>query len=345
MKRRELLKGALVLPFLTNFAFSQKKHLQKKMKIIKPKRLSKGDTVALITPASGVEIEHFENAVRNIEDLGFRVKIGKNARLKNGFLAGNDRERVEDLHWAFADKEVKAVWCVRGGYGATRILPDLDFKLIKKNPKIFIGYSDITALHTAIFQNTGLVTFHGPGALSGYSDYVKDHVLNVISNPSDNYKIEISPSNAANETSVFKTQTITPGKAVGELIGGNLSLLAAMTGTPFGLRNMKGKILFIEDVGEAPYRIDRMLTQLLQNFDMKQISAIALGIFSGCEAKDENSQSLMEVLKDRLGNLGIPVIYGLSFGHIGDQCTLPVGIKAELDAENATITLLESAVI
>ena len=315
------------------------------MKITKPKRLSKGDAVALITPASGVEADVFERAMLNIQDLGFRVKIGKNARLKNGFLAGNDRERVEDLHAAFADKSIKAIWCVRGGYGVTRILPSVDFNLIRKNPKVFIGYSDITALHTAIYQNTGLITFHGPVAISSYSDYVRKNLLNVISNPSKNYKIEISQVNAEKEDGTYKTRTITSGKAVGELIGGNLSLLAAMAGTSSALKNVKGKILIMEDVGEAPYRIDRMLTQLLQSVDMRSLSGIALGIFSGCEAKDENSQTLMEVIKDRLGNLGIPVVYGLSFGHIGDQCTLPVGIKAELDAEKATVTLLEAAVV
>lgn len=345
MKRRELLKGLAVLPFMTNFIFSQTRRSKKGGKIIKPKRLSKGDTVALIAPASGVEADVFETALENIVNLGFRPVIGKYARLRNGFLSGDDRERVEDLHWAFADKDVKAIWCVRGGYGVTRILPLVDFKLIENNPKILIGYSDITALHTAIHQNTGLITFHGPVAASGYTDYAKNHLLGVVSNPSVNYKIEISPQNAANESSVYKTETITPGKAVGELIGGNLSLLAAMAGTPFALKDTKGKILFIEDVGEAPYRIDRMFTQLLQTVDMKRLSGIALGIFKGCEAKDDKSQSLIEVLKDRLGNLGIPVIYGLSFGHIRDQCTLPVGVKAELDAEKATIKLLESAVI
>lgn len=345
MKRREFLKGAAILAFPANFVFSQTRNSKKGGKIIKPKRLLKGDTVALITPASGVDASVFITALQNIEKLGFRPKISKYSLARNGFLAGNDRERLEDLHWAFADKEVKAVWCVRGGYGVTRILPLVDFKLIENNPKILIGYSDITALHTAIHQNTGLITFHGPVAASGYTDYAKNHVLGVVSNPSVNYKIEISPQNAANKSSVYKTETITPGRAVGELIGGNLSLLAAMAGTPFALKDTKGKILFIEDVGEAPYRIDRMLTQLLQTVDMKRLSGIALGIFKGCEAKDDKSQSLIEVLKDRLGNLGIPVIYGLSFGHIRDQCTLPVGVKAELDAEKATIKLLESAVI
>ncbi len=335
-----------MLPFLAQLVFGENRRSSSDRKIIKPKRLAKGDTVAVIAPSSGVAPEAFEKAVQNLSDLGFKTKTGKSARARTGFLAGTDRQRLDDLHQAFGDAEIKAVWCVRGGYGVSRFLPDLDFNLIKKNPKIFIGYSDITALHTAIHQNTGLVTFHGPVAASTYSDYVKNHVVNVLMNPSAPYKIELSPANIAKESNLFKTQTITPGKCRGELIGGNLSLLTALAGTPFALRNMKGKLLFIEDVGEQPYRIDRMLTQLRQTIDLRQLAGIALGIFEDCNPKDATaSQSLIEVLKDRLGDLGIPVIYGLSFGHIRDQFTLPIGIEAELDTEKATMTFLETGVV
>ncbi len=345
MKRRELLKGAAMLPFLAQFAFSQKRRVASSVKIIKPKRLKKGDTVGVIAPSSGVSPEDFEKALRNLEDLGLKTKVGKSARAINGFLAGADRERLDDLHRAFSDREVKAVWCVRGGYGASRFLPQINFNLIKKNPKIFIGYSDITALHTAIYQNTGLVTFHGPVAASNFSDYTKNHVAGVLMNPSAPYRIELSPDNVAKESNLFKTEVITPGKCRGVLLGGNLSLLAAVAGTPFALRNTNGKILFIEDVGEQPYRVDRMLTQLRQTVDMRRLAGIALGVFEDCNPKDGGSQSLIDVLKDRLGDLGIPVIYGLSFGHVRNQFTLPVGIKAELDTEDATLTLLETAVI
>lgn len=345
MKRRELLKGAAMLPFLAQFVFGESRRSSDK-KIIKPKRLAEGDTVAVIAPSSGVAPEAFEKAVQNLSDLGFKAKVGKSARTRSGFLAGTDRQRLDDLHQAFGDAEVKAVWCVRGGYGAARFLPDLDFKLIKKNPKIFIGYSDITALHLAIHQNTGLVTFHGPVAASTYSDYVKKHIAGVLINPSAPYKIELSPANIAKESNLFKTETITRGKCRGELLGGNLSLLTALAGTPFALQNMKGKLLFIEDVSEQPYRIDRMLTQLRQSIDLRQLAGIALGVFEDCNPKDATaSQSLIGVLKDRLGDLGIPVIYGLSFGHIRDQFTLPIGIEAELDTEKATMTFLETGVI
>lgn len=331
------------IPFIAGTALGSGA-VSKKHKIIKPKHLLKGDTVALISPSSGIEANRIDDAIKSMEELGFKTKLGRSARKTNGFLAGTDKERLDDLHDAFADKDVKAVWCIRGGYGATRYLPQIDFKLIKKNPKILIGYSDITALLLSVHQNTGLVTFHGPAAASAFSDYTKTNAVNVLMNPAASYKINVSPDNTANETSVYKTETVTNGTARGELIGGNLSLIVAMSGTPYALKNVKRKLLFIEDVGEAPYRIDRMLTQLRQTVDLRECAGIACGIFSGCERKDENSQSLINVIKDRLGDLGVPVVYGLSFGHIRDQCTLPLGIKAELNAEAATITLLESGV-
>jgi muramoyltetrapeptide carboxypeptidase len=303
-----------------------------------------GDTVGMIAPSSGINDAEFARALQNMADLGLKVKIGKFARSVNGFIAGTDKERLEDLHWAFKDKEIKAVWCVRGGYGATRFLPDIDYSLIKKNPKILIGYSDITALHTAINQITGLVTFHGPVATSTFSDYAKNHLVNTLMNPSAPYKVELSPVNAAKEGPEFKTRDIANGKCRGKLIGGNLSLLTAMAGTPFALKSTKGRILFIEDVGERPYRLDRMFVQLKQSIDLRELAGIALGVFRECDPPDNISQTVFDVVQDHLGSLGIPVIYGLSFGHIRDQFTLPVGIEAELATANATITFLESGV-
>ncbi len=345
MKRRELLAGLATLPFLAQAVFGKKREVSSNKKIIKPKRLAKGDTIGVIAPASGVTPEEFAKALQNMADLGFKTKIGKYAQNRIGFLAGTDKERLEDLHWAFGDKEIDAVWCVRGGYGVSRLLPNVDFGLIKKNPKIFVGYSDITALHLAISQNCGLVTFHGPVAASTFSDYSKNHVVNMLMNPSAPYKIELSPDNVAKESNLFKTEIITKGKCRGKIVGGNLSLLTALAGTPFALRNVKDKILFIEDVGELPYRVDRMLTQLRQSVDLHSLTGIALGVFEDCNPKNSDSQSLIDVVKDRLGDLKIPVIYGLSFGHIRDQFTLPVGIEAELDTENATMTFLETGVV
>ena len=343
MKRRELLKGLVALPFLTRQTLSQKSG---KTNLIKPRRLSKGNTVGIIAPASALSNEAFDKAVQNIADLGFKTKVGKYARRKNGFLAGTDEERLSDLHWAFSDSEVDAVWCLRGGYGASRLLPAIDYKLIKKNPKILIGYSDITALHLAILRNCQLVTFHGPVAASTFSDYSKNNVLHLLMNPTAPYKVELSADNQSKDSDLFKTEVVTPGKCRGRLIGGNLSLLSALSGTPFALSDTKGKILFIEDVGEQPYRIDRMLTQLRQSVNLRSLAGIALGVFEDCNPRDPNSsQSLKDVIRDRLGDLGIPVIYGLSFGHIRDQFTLPVGIEAELDTGKSTMTFLETSVV
>ncbi len=330
------------MPFIAETMFSQK---TTKTKLIKPKRLKAGDTVGIIAPSSGVDQADLDKALQNMADLGLKTKLGKSVSKVNGFLAGNDKERLEDLHQAFADKTIDAIWCVRGGYGATRFLPNIDYNLIRKNPKIFIGYSDITALHTAIYQNCGLVTFHGPVAASTFSAYSKKHVANTLMNPSTPYKIELSPDNVAKESKLFKTEVVTKGTAKGKLIGGNLSLLAAMAGTPFALRETKGKLLFIEDVGEKPYRLDRMFVQLKQSINLRELAGIALGVFAECDAPDDKSQTVIDVVKDQLGNLGIPVIYGLSFGHIRDQFTLPVGIEAELDTEKATMTFLENGVI
>lgn len=345
MKRREFLKSAALMPFLSPIVFGANRTGEKSKKIVKPKRLTRGDTVAVVAPSSGASPEAFEKALQNLADLGLKTKIGKSARATNGFLAGTDTERLEDLRAAFADREVKAIWCVRGGYGATRFLPALDFNLIRKNPKILVGYSDITALHLAIHQQTGLVTFHGPVAASNFSDYTKTHVVNALMNPSAPYKIELSPDNVAKESNLFKTETIRGGKCRGRLIGGNLSLLTAMAGTPFGLRNAKGKILFVEDVGEKPYRLDRMFVQLKQSVNLRELAGIALGVFEDCNPPDDKSQTVADVVKDHFGNLGIPVVYGLSFGHIRDQFTLPVGIVAELDSDAKTITFLETGVV
>jgi muramoyltetrapeptide carboxypeptidase len=343
MNRREILKGLAALPLLASPVFSKVRR-NGKIKIIKPKRLKAGDTVAVIAPASGLSKESFDKALENLESLGLKTKVGKSARGVKGFLAATDKERLDDLHAAFADSEIAGVWCVRGGYGAARLLPAIDYDLIRKNPKILIGYSDITSLHLAISQNTGLVTFHGPVAASELSDYTKNHVTNALMNPSAPYKIELSEYNKAQTSNLFKTETIVGGKARGRLVGGNLSLLSALAGTPYALAGLRGKILFIEDVGEQPYRIDRMLTQLRQSANLTSLAGIALGIFEDCNPRTKDTQSLLDVLKDRLGDLKIPVVYGLSFGHIRDQFTLPVGIEAELDADNATMTLLETSV-
>ena len=343
MNRRDLLKGAAALPLMAQTMLGK---TAVRPKLIKPKRLSPGDSVAIIAPASGVSPETWDRAIKNIESLGFKPVVGKYARGRLTFLSGTDKERLHDLHWAFGDPKIKAVWCVRGGGGAPRLLPDIDYALIKKNPKILIGFSDITALHVAIHQNCGLVTFHGPVASSEYSDYTKTHVMNVLTGTASPYKISVSEFNKTKESPFFRTQTLNKGKARGRLIGGNLSLLAAVAGTKYALGDIKDKILFIEEVNEPPYRIDRMLTQLRQSTDLGSVAGIALGVFEDTSVSaGRSSDAIMDVIRDRLGDLHVPLVYGLSFGHIRDNLTLPYGIEVELDADNAVLTYLESAVI
>ncbi len=358
MKRREILRGVALLPFLNTNIFEKNTQIAvnqevKRKKIVKPKRLEKGETVGIVAPAGPLSKEVVDTCVENLEKLGFKVKVGKNVLAQNGYLAGTDTQRAEDLMWAFSDKEIRCVWCIRGGYGAMRILPMLDFEVIKKNPKLMIGYSDITALHLAIHQRTGLVTLHGPAGNLDYSDFARPFVLDMLTKPTPQYELKNAEENLKNESNLFKLETITAGKSRGQLIGGNLSLLSAMDGTPYQMKDIKGKILFLEDIEERPYRVDRMLTQMLQAHDFRQLAGIACGVFEGCNPKEnEKSLSLIEVLRDRLGNLGIPVVYGLSFGHIKSQYTIPVGIMAELDSSpidkntsDSIFTLLESATV
>lgn len=312
--------------------------------LVKPARLRGGATVALIAPAGPFPEEKLANARKNFETLGFKVKEGQNLYARNGYLAGTDEQRLADLHEAFRDPEADAVWCIRGGYGCTRLLPSVDFELIGQNPKPFIGYSDVTALHLAIRQRTGLVTFHGPVAASDFPENTLQHFRATLMEPVLNYEIKIPGEREELPGPEYRPFLIAPGKAQGTLTGGNLSLLAAMAGTPF-FPSFKNKIVFMEDVGEQPYRIDRMLTQLLQASDLQQAAGIALGVFYDCQPKSGSpSLTLEEMLRDRLGALGIPVLYGLPFGHVAHQATFPYGIEAALDVENGTLTLLESGV-
>ncbi len=313
--------------------------------LTKPQRLQPGDTVGFITPGSYASDEALQKAWRNIESLGLKVKPGKNLRAQRGFNAGTDAQRLEDIHLMFADPEVKAIWCVRGGYGCTRLLPFLDYDLIRQNPKIFIGYSDITALLQAIHLNTGLIGFHGPVAASNFTDYNISQLENILFQASSRHSILLAEGQKEKTASEYQPSVIRAGRATGKLCGGNLSLMAAMSGTPNAF-DLSGKLVFIEEVEERPYRVDRMLTTLLQASHLDKAAGIALGVFADCQPKpDERSLSLMETLQDRLGGLDIPVVYGLSFGHVADNCTLPFGIPATLDTTSMSLQLEDSAVV
>ncbi len=350
MQRRKFIKNiglASATLSLMSFSNNDIDDDNSSKKKIKPKALKKGDIIGLITPGSFISDEGLQTAIENIESLGFKVKLSKNIRKQRGYTAGTKQERIDDLHDMFADNEVKGIWAARGGYGCTGLLPDIDFNLIKNNPKIFIGYSDITALHLAIFKKTGLVTFHGPVASSKLTDYTRKYVESMIT--SSNIPPKVFPSKIndekAEENDFFKARVFSKGEAEGMLVGGNLSLITSMIGTEWEL-DFEDKLLFIEDIGEAPYRIDRMLTQLAQNQDLNKSKGLIFGVFDDSDKpEDELSLTVEEMFEDNTEGIKVPTAYGFSFGHINDQFTLPIGIKAKMNAEIRTIEFLESAVI
>lgn len=312
---------------------------------MKPARLKTGMRVAVIAPASPVSEEKILKTMANLTSLGFNLRPGTHLRDRLGYLAGTDEQRLGDLHRAFADPEIDAIWCARGGYGTTRLLDQIDFKMIRRNPKPFIGYSDITALHCAIAKKTGLVTFHGPVGASDFTEFTLDAMRRVLFEPTPRFQIGLPDPTAPMPDPVFQPEIIRKGVAQGNLIGGNLCLLAALAGTEWA-PDFTNKLVFMEEIDEKPYRCDRMLTQLIDASNLGKAAGIAIGIFKGCEKNEkDDSLTLREMLRDRLGNLGIPVIYGLPFGHVSDQCTLPVGIPAELDADRGVLTFLQSAVL
>ena len=321
-----------------------KRQMSVKKPLLKPKKLKEGDTIGLIAPGSPFSKEAYERTVSNIIRLGFKYKNAKNLFLKYGYLAGDDKSRIEDIHQMFSDPEVDAIWCVRGGYGTTRLLYDIDYDLIEKNPKILMGYSDITALLQAIHKKTGLVTFHGPVGSTEMTDYNIANFRSVLMSTDNNTRITNKVT--INESKEFNPQIIVNGHLKGQLAGGNLTLLAAIAGTEFQL-DAKDKLIFIEDVGEKPYRIDRMLTQLRQTAHLKEANGIVLGVFKDCDAEpdEKNTLTLKETLIDRLGYLDIPVFYGFSFGHIEQICTIPVGIDATFVMDKQELILLENAVV
>lgn len=292
-----------------------------------------------------------------MEALGFRVRYTTNMLVRKGYLAGTDRQRADDINRMFADDGVAGIMCVTGGYGTTRLLPYLDYDLIRQNPKPLIGFSDITGLLYGIHKQTGLVGFHGPVGDSDYNDFTASYFKKVLMEPQQTLDYtqpqEVAPEELVplylrgEDVNISSPERITlaPGTVEGTLVGGNLTLLSSLCGTAYDL-DMRDKIVFLEDVGEAPYRIDRMLTQLLLSPDKLPAAAgVVLGLFTNCEADDEETSfSLAQVLQDRLAGLGVPVLYGIHFGHIRRNATLPLGIMARLDASAKSLSLLETAV-
>lgn len=315
--------------------------------LIRPKRLEPGDTIGIVAPASAPpDPETIDRSVAVLEALGFKVRLARNVRRRRGFLAGNDRERASDLMRMFTDRRVSAMVCVRGGYGTARLLPLLDYRAIRANPKILVGYSDITSLHCALLVKANLISFHGPML---NSDFVHETMPAFTLRSFLRILTTSTGSHSISEGYRGKTiNVLRRGVACGQLIGGNLSLLCTTIGTPWQ-PPFRGRILFFEDVSEKPFRFDRMLTHLLNCGLLQQVAGIAIGINQDCadpkaRRSREYRQSLEDVLKERLLPLQVPVVMGLPFGHVPHNATLPIGVRAKLDGDNGDLLLTEPAV-
>ena len=317
------------------------------MNLLKPPALRIGDAIGIVAPASHSALPSaLANGRRSLEALGYRTVIAPHLTDRHGFLAGRDADRLADLESMFVDPEIHGIVCLRGGYGSARMLPYIDYETIRTHPKVFVGYSDITALHAAIQRNTGMVTFWGPMVSSDmspdFTPYNRDSFVKAVTGTDP-------MGTVSHPDDMHPVQTLQGGKASGPLIGGTLSLLAAAVGTPFDYE-YDGSILFFEDVGEEPHRIDRMLTQLLQADRLDRVSGIVIGECAGCGSAPNSPAfpygnfSIEEVFMDRLQPLGIPVVYGLGIGHGTYKATLPLGVRATLDGDARSLTIDESGV-
>lgn len=316
--------------------------------LIKPKRLAPGDTVALVSPASATfQSVDLQIARESLEALGLKVRLGEHMLERHGYLAGEDRARAGDINALFADRGVAAIHPIRGGWGSSRLLPYLDFDAIRRNPKVLVGYSDITALLLAIHAKTGLITFHGPIGMGRWDSFSVDYYRRVLFNGelvTYQNKRELSDRNSLTPTD-YRVQTITPGKARGRLLGGNLTVLTAIIGSPY-VPDWETAILFCEDVHEDPYRIDRMLTQLKLAGILGRIRGFVFGSCAECTpGEGYGSLTLEEIFNDHITPLRVPAWQGAMIGHQQPQWTLPEGVQVEMDADAGTITLLESPVV
>lgn len=311
-----------------------------------PQSLKEGDTIAIVSPASAIfETEPYDIAKETFEAMGLKVKFGNYTYNRYGHLAGTDEERAGELNEMFKDKDIKAIIALRGGSGSARILDKLDYEAISKNPKIFAGYSDITALHLAIFKKTGLVTFHSPVAVSTWNSFSYDYFKKLLfEREAITYKNPDSIGDQLAQTE-NRIRTITPGTAKGNLLGGNLSVLTGIMGSEYFPKNWKGKILYLEDVGEKIYAVDRMMSQLYLAGVFEQISGFVFGKCTECDpgGSGYGSLTLEEVIDHYIKPLDIPAYSGAMIGHIDDNVTIPNGIEAEMDAIKGSIRLLTPA--
>ncbi len=342
MKRSDFIKSSAGLVAGTTLLSSFTKADSDYQDAIKssplPRRLVKGDLVGITAPAGSIwNKAHIDKIEKLLHEQGFKTRLGKTLYEQDGYLAGNDNMRAAELMEFFEDKSVKAIVTMRGGWGCARILDLLDYDLIRNNPKIIIGFSDITSLINAIYRNSGLITYHGPCGYSSWGDFTMSQVTTalvigkpfLLKNPT-NYKDDL--------------KTWIPGKSQGKLIGGNLTVMTSLIGTTHE-PNWRDKILFLEEIGEEPYRVDRMLWQMKQSGVFNLINGLVLGSFKDCVPEEPHkSFSLDEVFSQHFSNAKFPVYQGAAFGHITPKFTLPIGVLAEMDADNFTIRTLDRSV-
>ncbi len=336
IKRLTATSGLLIAPFVTTDAKSRIP-----VPFLKPPRVRPGDTAAIVSPAgSVVSKEDVENAVASLHKLGLKTKLGANLGSRWGYLGGRDTERLTDLHEAFLDPEVKVIFPIRGGYGSSRLLPMIDFDLIRRNPKAFVGFSDNTSLIVTMNMFSNMVTFYGPNAHFDWTNYTRENLQKVLMNNTPAGLMEAPLGVNGRRAS---HTTIVPGKATGQLIGGNLSLLIQTLGTEWEI-DTRGKILFFEDVNESPYRIDRMLTHLWLARKLQVAAGFAIGQITVTRDRSDD-MDLMNVIRDRFEPLGKPCFIGMATGHVSNILTLPLGVQMEVDATAGTLRTVESAVV
>ena len=345
MNRRRFIQGIGVAALFSGaphlFAVETKRH-----PTIKAPRLRPGDTVGLINPA-GVTYEtvDIQIARETLAALGLKTMLGAHALDRYGYLAGKDADRAADVNSMFENSDVQAIMAIRGGWGCSRILTFLDYDRIRTHPKILVGYSDITALLLAVSARAGLVTFHGPVATSTWNAFSVDYVRRILFDGEAVTMQNPGRSESTLAQTKDRVETVTGGKARGRLFGGNLSVLTGIIGSDY-LPDWKDAILFVEDDGEDIYRIDRMITQLKLAGVLSKISGFVFGKCTKCgPGESYGSLTLQDVLADHVKPLGIPAWYGAMIGHIENKFTVPVGIEAEIDADQGIIRLLESAVV
>lgn len=338
MNRRNFIQNIAIAPAL-GFSSESKK-------IIKPKRLMPGDTIGLVCPAApAYSKETVQIMVESIQALGLKVKFGKNVWKRYGYLAGTDEERASDLNEMFADITVKGILCVHGGWGCARLLPLLDYQMIKKNPKVIVGYSDVTALLLGIHAQTGLVTFHGPEGAATWNEFTVNHFKSVLMNAEK--VIYENPKIMGDNLTITKDRisTIVSGKARGRMLGGNLTVLCHLMGSKY-VPDFKDSIFFCEDVDEPPYSMDRMITHLKLCGVLNDMRGFVFGKCSSCDVGDGGygSLTLEDVWEDHIKPIQKPSFTGAMIGHISHKFTIPIGIEVEINADLGTIQFLESGV-